>query len=109
MIELNTAVIHSYQKTGVTLVDHHTASRQFMRFTELERNQNRAVYADWAWIVPPMSGSTMEVFYENWENKVVSPNFYYRDQVWHDGECEEKPLLVNAVSSCPFHISSITK
>lgn len=109
MIELNTAVIYSYQKKGVTLVDHHTASRQFMRFTELERNQNRAVYADWAWIVPPMSGSTTEVFYESWDNKVVSPNFYYRDQVWHNAECEEKQPSENPASSCPFHISSIVK
>jgi len=105
--ELNTAVIHSFQKMGVTLVDHHSASRQFMRFTELERTQKRNVNADWAWIIPPMSGSTMEVFYESWENEVISPNFYYTDQVWQDEEPKQQNLSSKPVSKCPFHVSSL--
>jgi len=109
ILELNTAVIHSYQKRGVTLVDHHTASRQFMRFIEQEKNENRVVKADWSWIVPPMSGSTMEVFFENWENDVVSPNFYYRHQVWDDDDDDttSKKNQEKTNATCPFHISSV--
>jgi len=108
LLELNTAVIHSYQKHGVTLVDHHTASRQFMRFIEQEKEQNREVNADWAWIVPPMSGSTMDVFFEQWDNKVLSPNFYYRNQVWEDEDLQRKSIT-EIKPSCPFHISSLKK
>jgi nitric-oxide synthase, bacterial len=107
IIELNTAVIHSYQKMGVTLVDHHTASRQFMRFIEQENHENRDVNADWSWIVPPMSGSTMEVFYESWKNDVVTPNFFYRDPVWVDPVEDHKEDTQKQAPKCPFHISSI--
>ena len=31
LVELNAAVLHSFAMDGVTMVDHHTASRQFVR------------------------------------------------------------------------------
>src|SRR5690606_18094832 len=30
LLELNVAVLHSYKKAGVSMVDHHAASREFM-------------------------------------------------------------------------------
>lgn len=63
LLELNEAALHSYAADGVRLVDHHTASDQFMRFREQEAKAGRAVSADWDWIVPPMSPATTPVFH----------------------------------------------
>jgi nitric-oxide synthase len=37
MLELNVAILHSYQKAGVTMVDHHTASKQFLMHDKREK------------------------------------------------------------------------
>lgn len=36
MVEVNLAVLHSFQKANVTIVDHHTASESFMKHLENE-------------------------------------------------------------------------
>ena len=94
LIELNTAVLHSFNLKGVTIVDHHTASRQFMAHIEKEKEKGRKVLADWGWIVPPLSGSTTEVFHREFENIWIKPNFFDRN------------LSINShkhVGGCPFH------
>ena len=78
LLVLQEAVLISYQHRGVSLLDHHTASEQFMEFCKLEQSKGRAVQADWTWIVPPTAGSTMDVFHQEWDNAVLSPNFYYQ-------------------------------
>lgn len=35
-LELNVAVLHSFQKKNVTIVDHHTASESFIKHLETE-------------------------------------------------------------------------
>jgi len=37
LIELNVAVLYSFQKAGVTMVDHHTASKQFLMHDKREK------------------------------------------------------------------------
>jgi nitric-oxide synthase, bacterial len=76
LVELNTAVLFSFHSAGVRIVDHHTASSQFVAFEEQERKAKRRVSGDWGWLVPPMSGSTTEVFHRPYENRVLTPNFY---------------------------------
>lgn len=98
LLELNEAVLYSFKKSGVRMVDHHTASEQFMRFNEEEQRCGREVMADWSWIVPPLSGNTMEVFHEEWNNKVIAPNFYYQLPPWKKSNAEEK----ERASKCPF-------
>lgn len=36
LVEVNIAVLHSYQSHNVTIVDHHTASESFMKHLENE-------------------------------------------------------------------------
>ncbi|WP_159974511.1 nitric oxide synthase oxygenase [Roseobacter cerasinus] len=76
---LNEAVLHSYQSAGVTLLDHHTASDQFMIFHKRESAAGRRVAADWRWIVPPQASSSCEVFHLKMRNFHPVPN-YYRDR-----------------------------
>ena len=76
LTELNRAVLHSYETAGVTIVDHHAASRQFMDFHAREQGQGRAVSGDWRWLVPPQAGSASDIFHLPIRNHHPTPNFY---------------------------------
>jgi nitric-oxide synthase len=99
LVVLNEAVHFSFQKAGVTLADHHAASEQFMKFIRNEEAENRTVNADWAWIVPPLSGSALKVFHKEYNNDVVSPNFFYNHNAWENAPAKSK---------CPFHRDTIS-
>ena len=43
LLELNTAVLHSFKEDGVSIVDHHTAAQQFRKFEEKEMESERSV------------------------------------------------------------------
>ncbi|MBM3425544.1 MAG: nitric oxide synthase oxygenase, partial [Bacteroidetes bacterium] len=100
LLVLQEAVLHSFQVQGVTLVDHHTASEQFLEFCKQEEAKGRSVQADWAWIVPPAAGSTLGVFHQEWENQIRSPNFYYQETTWNQEEAPAPPSF--AAGKCPF-------
>ena len=76
LVELNIAVLHSFNAHGVTIVDHHTASRQFVVHEENEKQLGRPFAADWGWIVPPLSGSVTPVFHHEYTNFTKSPNYF---------------------------------
>ncbi|WP_166442712.1 nitric oxide synthase oxygenase [Phragmitibacter flavus] len=77
MIELNHAVLHSFDQHGVRLVDHHSASKQFLTFTSKEHAEGREVNGDWTWLVPPISGSTSPLFHRSYAETVEKPGFFY--------------------------------
>ncbi|MCQ6561487.1 nitric oxide synthase oxygenase [Paenibacillus mendelii] len=79
LVETNVAVLHSYKQEGVTIVDHHTASKQFARFTDKERQAGRAVTGNWSWLIPPVSPATTPIFHTHYDNLTVNPNYYYQD------------------------------
>jgi nitric-oxide synthase len=74
--ELNAAVLHSYETSGVKIADHHTESERFLAHVKKEQQYGRRCPADWAWIVPPTAGSTTPVFHRTYEDFDASPNFY---------------------------------
>ncbi|MFC4812211.1 nitric oxide synthase oxygenase [Paenibacillus sp. GCM10023250] len=78
LVEMNVAVLHSFKARGVTIVDHHTASRQFMLFTEKERQQGRVPTGRWSWLVPPLSPATTGVFHTRYEDTENKPNYFYQ-------------------------------
>ena len=98
LVVLNEAVFYSFQKAGVALADHHSASEQFIKFIRNEENEGRKVEADWSWIVPPLSGSALKVFHQEYSNNVIGPNFYYNDSAW---------AKTPSTSKCPFHKNAI--
>lgn len=77
LLELNRAVLHSFQADGVTMVDHHTAGTQYMEFMRRERGAGRLPSGDWAWLVPPISGSACPVFHVDVEDRHAVPNYYH--------------------------------
>jgi nitric-oxide synthase len=76
LVELNRAVLWSFERAGMKITDHHTESRRFVAHLDRERRAGRRTPADWSWIVPPMSGSTTPVFHRYYDEADQRPNFY---------------------------------
>lgn len=89
LLELNRAVNHSFRTAGVTLVDHHTVSAQFMRFVAQEEQLGRLPRAEWSWIVPPMSAAACPVYHREFVNEEIRPNFYYQKPAWWPADREK--------------------
>ncbi|MER5928644.1 nitric oxide synthase oxygenase [Streptomyces sp. NPDC002054] len=79
LVELNRAVLHSFDRAGVTIADHHTESRRFLTHLEREERRGREVGADWSWIVPPISGSATPVFHRTYEDRQQSPAYVHHE------------------------------
>jgi nitric-oxide synthase len=76
LTELNIAVLHSFRSAGISIVDHHLASKQFIEFHHREQSSGRKVAGDWRWIVPPQASSSCEVFHLRMRNFHPVPNYY---------------------------------
>ncbi|MFD7666823.1 nitric oxide synthase oxygenase [Streptomyces sp. NPDC059788] len=85
LVELNIAVLHSFEQAGVTISDHHTESRHFLAHLAREERAGRAVGADWSWIVPPMSGATTPVFHRYYDTEQRHPAFVYQPEALGEG------------------------
>uniref|UniRef100_A0A674GSJ0 Nitric oxide synthase 3 n=1 Tax=Taeniopygia guttata TaxID=59729 RepID=A0A674GSJ0_TAEGU len=81
-VEVNVAVLHSFQVAQVTIVDHHAATESFMKHLAAEGQARGGCPADWAWIVPPLSGSLTPVFHQEMVNYHLSPTFRYQPDAW---------------------------
>ncbi len=75
LVELNVAVLHSFERAGVTMTDHHTESRRFLKHLEKEERAGRVCPADWSWIVPPLSGAATPVFHRYYDESELSPAY----------------------------------
>ncbi|RSS40861.1 nitric oxide synthase oxygenase [Streptomyces sp. WAC08241] len=82
LVELNVAVLHSFQEAGVTMADHHTESERFLRHIDREARHGRPTPADWSWIVPPVSGSATPVFHRYYDpvDDSLRPAFVARER-----------------------------
>ena len=79
LVELNRAVVHSYERAGVTIVDHHTAAEHFERFERNERAAGREVVGDWSWLIPPISPATTHIFHSSYDETIRRPNIFYQE------------------------------
>jgi nitric-oxide synthase len=82
LVELNIAVLYSYKKSGVSIVDHHTAARQFQQFERMEHNEGRKVTGDWTWLIPPVSPATTHIFHKPYKNEIIKPNYFYQKRLY---------------------------
>lgn len=78
LVELNVAVLQSFERAGVTIVDHHTAAKQFKRFEKNEQDAGRDVTGQWSWLIPPLSPAATHVFHRHYDDKIVTPNLFAR-------------------------------
>lgn len=71
LVEINLAVLHSFDAAGVTITDHHTESQRFLQHLHKEERAGRSCPADWSWIVPPMSSAQTPVFHRYYDDDGV--------------------------------------
>uniref|UniRef100_A0A8C7GI10 Nitric oxide synthase n=1 Tax=Oncorhynchus kisutch TaxID=8019 RepID=A0A8C7GI10_ONCKI len=114
LVTINVAVIYSFQKNKVTITDHHSAAESFMMHIETEFRLRGGCPADWAWLVPPMSGSLTPVFHQEMVNYILSPFFYYQPDpwtthVWRNGEMclRKQQISFKAVARAALFSSSL--
>ncbi|WP_262009740.1 nitric oxide synthase oxygenase [Streptomyces sp. FIT100] len=87
LVELNIAVLHSFEKAGVTISDHHTESRHFLTHIAREERAGRGVGADWSWIVPPVSSAATPVFHRYYDTEQRYPAFVGQPKAPTDNAC----------------------
>jgi nitric-oxide synthase, bacterial len=95
LVELNLAVLHSFETAGVTITDHHTESRRFLTHLAREERAGRVCPADWTWIVPPISGSVTGVFHRYYAEAELRPAY-----ARHNRKLPAAPAL-SAGETCP--------
>ncbi len=101
LVEVNIAVLHSFRKHGVRMLDHHALSDYFMRFNEEEKQLGRKVYGHWPWLVPPLSSSISDLWhYKKWKNRILKPNYFYQPTPWKKKKGSEANAQIN---KCPIH------
>lgn len=84
LVEINIAVLYSFQTSKVTIVDHHAATESFIKHMENEVRVRGGCPGDWVWIVPPMSGSITPVFHQEMINYRLTPSFEYQSDPWNN-------------------------
>ncbi|XP_050436127.1 nitric oxide synthase, salivary gland isoform X2 [Adelges cooleyi] len=97
LVEVNLAVLYSFQSNNITIMDHHTASESFMKHYDNELRTRKGCPADWVWIVPPISGSITPVFHQEMANYELQPTYSYQEaawksHVWKKGQNQGKSL-----------------
>jgi nitric-oxide synthase len=80
LVEVNRAVLHSFELAGVTVSDHHTETSRFLKHLAKEEKAGRACPADWSWIVPPMSGALTPVYHRYYDTDHLKPEFVADDE-----------------------------
>ncbi|KAM8797256.1 nitric oxide synthase, inducible [Eudromia elegans] len=116
VVEINVAVLHSFQKQNVTIMDHHSAAESFMKYMQNEYRVRGGCPADWVWLVPPMSGSITPVFHQEMLNYVLTPFFYYqadawKTHIWHDEtrRPKKKEIKLSILAKAVFFASSLMR
>ncbi|GAA1372402.1 nitric oxide synthase oxygenase [Catellatospora chokoriensis] len=101
LVELNRAVLWSFERAGVRVTDHHSESRLFLTHVERERRAGRATPADWTWIVPPISGGLTPVFHRYYTEADQRPNFYLDRSAQHLSLTATPAVTVPAQRTAP--------
>lgn len=90
LVELNRSVLHSFDRAGVTVTDHHTESRRFLTHLAREESRGRTVGADWSWIVPPISGCATGVFHRTYDDVSSTPAYVHHPDAHARARGEER-------------------
>jgi len=103
LVELNRAVLHSFEVAGVTITDHHTESRRFLRHLHREQRAGRPCPADWTWIVPPMSAAQTPVFHRYYDHGDHLPGFLLDPDAVSRALTGDPPAFTPPARSRPPH------
>ncbi|MEP0857881.1 nitric oxide synthase oxygenase [Trichocoleus sp. DQ-U1] len=81
-LELNVAILYSFQKAKVSMVDHQSASKQFLAHDLREKKAGRECPGDSGWIVPPAGGSTCPVWHHQMRDFYLDPAYHHAADRW---------------------------
>ncbi len=81
-LEVNKAILHSFQQNKMTIVDHHSASRQFLTHDLREKKAGRECPGQWSWVVPPLGGTTCPVYHHEMRDFFLEPQYLYHADKW---------------------------
>ncbi|MGB0560340.1 MAG: nitric oxide synthase oxygenase [Spirulinaceae cyanobacterium] len=81
-LELNLAVLHSFQKAKVTMVDHQSAAQQFLTHDLREKKAGRECPGDYGWVVPPAGGSACPVWHHQMRDFYLDPAYHHAADRW---------------------------
>ena len=81
-LELNIAILYSFQKAKVTMVDHQSASRQFLAHDLREKKAGRECPGDYGWVVPPAGGSACPVWHHQMRDFYLDPAYHHAADRW---------------------------
>ncbi|XP_050666056.1 nitric oxide synthase-like isoform X2 [Leptidea sinapis] len=82
LVEVNVAVLHSFHRDNASIVDHHSASEQFIKHLDNENKSRGGCPSDWIWIVPPLSSSLTAVFHQEMALYYIRPSYDYQEPAW---------------------------
>ncbi|GAB3860038.1 nitric oxide synthase oxygenase [Dactylosporangium cerinum] len=108
LLELNRAVLWSFDQAGARISDHHSESERFLAHIASEERAGRETPADWSWIVPPMSGAATGVFHRYYHEADQRPAFYLDTDARELGRRGRSPIVPQVPdepTACPFHES----
>ena len=74
VLELNIGVLHTFAKAGISIVDQHTISEQFMTHFQAEMKERGGCPTDWVWTVPSTSGSLTPIWHQETLHYHLSPS-----------------------------------
>lgn len=106
LVEINRAVLSSFDAAGVKITDHHSESERFMAFMAQEHRRGRTATAEWSWVVPPMSGSATAVYHQYYDESVRLPGFLPAPEAGAGTEPGTEigsDANSDARAGCPFH------
>ena len=89
---LNKAILASFFREGISVIDHHSASDSFMSFMEEELETTGYCPADWVWIVPPAGGSMTKVFHQEMINWYSKPCYRGQTMAYEEGNYGHAPV-----------------
>jgi len=87
-LQFHRAILHSFAKKSMSVVDHHTASEAFLDFHAEEVKKRGKCPADWVWLVPPAGGSMTGVFHQEMFNFIVKPQYRTQVDPWEEERIE---------------------
>lgn len=100
LVELNRAVLWSFDQAGVTITDHHAESKRFLLFLEAMTRGGHAVPTDWSWVVAPLSASTLPTFHRYYSDFDVTPNFRAQSSEFDPGAAAPRAQPAEHLSAC---------
>ena len=82
MLMLHEAVLHSFDRAGVKIADHHSVCHEFLEFCRNEQAVGREPNGKWMWLVPPFSSAATVLYQEPFRDRAFKPAYCMQKPVW---------------------------